>query len=164
MFYLTQTYSYVKLRYAYFILFSFKQVFSFNKANRSNLEKAVTIAPGLPYIIGFSETWLNDQQPSFVTIDGFTFYTNNREHKRGGGVGFYVSNNLKVNELNELYVMSDVIECIFIQIELPDKKQIVVGEIYRPPKGSVHDFLHCAQSILSMHVLNNKKFFFNGRL
>jgi len=47
--YLAQTYLYVKLRYAYFILFSFQQVFSFNKVDRSNLEKTVTIVPGLPY-------------------------------------------------------------------------------------------------------------------
>ena len=45
-------------------------------------------------VVGLSETWLNDLQSSIVSIDGFTLYTNNREHKRGGGVGFYVSNNL----------------------------------------------------------------------
>ena len=38
-----------------------------------------------------------------VNIAGFTFLGKNREHKRGGGVGMYLQNDLKYNIRTDIY-------------------------------------------------------------
>ena len=82
--------------------------------------------------IGICETWIKSNSSLFL-IDGYTLVTNNRKNKTGGGVGLYISNDYESKILNDLTIMSDILESIFIEIEVPGKKHIVIGEICRPP-------------------------------
>ena len=93
-------------------------------------------------IFGLSETWLNNVPDSMFCIDRFSFITNNRTAKRGGGVGFYVTNNLKYKVLKEIEYMTEDIETIFIEIESAGNKNIIIGEIYRPPHSNINNFFN----------------------
>ena len=42
-----------------------------------------------PYVIGVTETWLNDATSELVNIIGYNFISNHRISKSGGGVGIY---------------------------------------------------------------------------
>ena len=65
-------------------------------------------------IIGLSETWLKKTSPSSLfTMDGFKLITKNRTSKKGGGVGFYVRNNLDYTLLEECSLMTETFESIF---------------------------------------------------
>lgn len=45
-------------------------------------------------VIGISETWLSESISSeAVGVDGYSFVRCDRENRRGGGVGLYISNN-----------------------------------------------------------------------
>ena len=51
-----------------------------------------------------SQTWLknNDLLIKHVTMPGYDMLYRNREEVRGGGVGFYISNNLKYERQKHL--------------------------------------------------------------
>ena len=114
-------------------------------------------------IIGLSETWLKETSPSSLfDIEGFTLVTNNRTGKRGGGVGFYITKNLNYDVLHEFNVISEVFESVFIEIKVPNRNNIIVGEIYRPPNSSPIEFTELFHALLSNKHFDNKTCFIMG--
>ena len=114
-------------------------------------------------IIGLSETWLKDTSPSSLfAIDGYRLLTNNRKCKKGGGVGFYVSQNLDCSVLEEYTIMSETFESLFIEIKTSNNGTIIIGEIYRPPHSNPTEFVEHFDGILSNKYLDNKTCFILG--
>ena len=90
-------------------------------------------------IIALSETWLNATN---TEINGFPDYNhvfNFRKSKRGGGVSLLLQNHLKYHEIEELFISSEVLECLFVEIEM-SHKNIIIGCVYRPPNSNITDF------------------------
>ena len=83
--------------------------------------------------IAISETWLTDNLQDVFFLNGYNFISKNRNGKLGGGVGIFVCSSLNYIVRNDLCRMSDFIECIFIEIVRSDKKNIIIGSVYRPP-------------------------------
>lgn len=89
-----------------------------------------------PKVITFSETWLNSTiSDDDIKLDNYVLYRADR-NSRGGGVATYISSTL-VSELvtpkeNPLYF-----EFLFVKIILHKNKQLIIGNIYRPPKALV---------------------------
>ena len=54
--------------------------------------------------------------------------------------------------------MSETLESIFIEIKVPNQKDIIVGEIYRPPNSNAADFVE------SLNVLLTKKLPFSQNM
>ena len=114
-------------------------------------------------IFGLSETWLKAVSPSsLLTLDGYRLITNSRNAKKGGGVGFYVSENLNCELLEDLTHMSETLESIFIEIKVPNQKDIIVGEIYRPPNSNAADFVESLNVLLTKNYLFHKTCFIMG--
>ena len=87
-------------------------------------------------IIALSETWLNANN---TEINGFPDYNhvfNFRKSKRGGGVSLLLKNHLKYHEIEELFISSEVLECLFVEIEMCHKN-IIIGCVYRPPNSNI---------------------------
>jgi hypothetical protein len=80
-------------------------------------------------IIGLTETWLNDNY-DFVNV--------NRSNKIGGGVGIYITNQIKYKLCTDLNTsIENVIESVFIEIITAVGKNIIVSLIYRPPNNKI---------------------------
>lgn len=91
-------------------------------------------------IIGISETWLHRGiDDGAVKIEGYSLIRNDRTGKRGGGVCFYIKNNLKFNVI--VCEQSDFLEHIWIEFNL-HKKIYIFGNIYRPPNNGCARFLN----------------------
>ena len=58
--------------------------------------------------------------------------------------------------------MSDAIESIFIEIKVPNRSNIIVCEIYRPPNSSPTEFSESVYAVLSNKLLENKTCFIMG--
>ena len=54
-------------------------------------------------LIILSETWLTRNNSNRVNIPGYTFVGNNRTSKKGGGVGFLISDTITYNVRKDLY-------------------------------------------------------------
>jgi hypothetical protein len=56
---------------------------------------------------------------------------------QGGGVGFFIKNGLKFKNLPIISTFVDrIFESLFIELSLPDKSRVIIGNIYRP--GTQH--------------------------
>ena len=70
-----------------------------------------------------SETWLknNDLLIKHVTIPGYDMLYKNREKVCGGGVGFYISNNLKYEHQKYLESRFDELEHLWVNYQVEIK-------------------------------------------
>ena len=107
-------------------------------------------------VIGLCETWLSETPSPLLTVDGYSFVPNNRESRPGGGVAFYIQNDLDFALRADLNFMTDAIESIFIEINVPQGRNIIVGEIYMPPNSNYTDFIETLQSMLTSPSFNDK--------
>ena len=83
---------------------------------------------------------------------------------KGGGVAFYIKNNLQFTVIDELSIVNEkVFESIFVKIELKHDT-ITCGTIYRSPmtdSTSNQQFISNLSSVLS-HLKPNTKCFIYG--
>ena len=91
-------------------------------------------------IICLQELWrFNDS--SLFTLDGYhsLIFKSRDQNTQGGGVGIFVNNQLKVTHLPQYSVFIDkIVETIFIEIALPQGKNIVIASVYRPNSSYVN--------------------------
>ena len=90
-------------------------------------------------ILCVSETWLkSDIEDCEILIDGYDFCRVDRkniEHDKGGGLICYVKNGIVYKEVSSFYV--DDIEALWIEVNLPHTKPVLLGTVYRPPDENV---------------------------
>jgi hypothetical protein len=68
-----------------------------------------------------------------MSIPQYTLIHKHRPQGNGGGVGFYIKNNINFKVIESLSLMSTkIFECITIEIPLSNKK-ISISSIYRSP-------------------------------
>ncbi len=104
-------------------------------------------------VIGVTETWLND----------LTSVSNHRKSKTGGGTSFYLKNNLQYKICSECtYSNPDVIESLFVEINVSQGKNIVVGVIYRPPNQNTAAFTDVLNDIPINITRGNKLCYIMG--
>lgn len=88
-------------------------------------------------IIALTETWLTVLNQDAYTIPGYSFVSQSRIDKLGGGVGIFVNVDLVYNLPNDLCRNSTYIECLFIELAQNAKSSILIGCIYRPPNSDL---------------------------
>ena len=114
-------------------------------------------------VLGMSETWLTDSTSELVSITGYNFVSNHRKSKTGGGVGIYLQNDVEYKILKECtFSDPEVIESIFVEIIVPQGKNIIVGCVYRPPNQNTSLFLEKFNDILTINTKDNKHCYVMG--
>ena len=76
-----------------------------------------------------------------------------RPHKAGGGVSLYIANDIAYFHRKDLKKMNNCIESVFIEIkkeQINSSKNVIIGNIYRPPGGDVEEFTAHITDLLSM--------------
>ena len=106
-----------------------------------------------PDIIAISESKINENTSANLNIPGYAFVNTNPK-TQAGGVGLYLSNNLEFSRRSDLDISDDGIESCWIELARTTQKNIVIGCVYRHPKGN-RDLFH---SILKKQLeqLNTK--------
>ena len=108
-------------------------------------------------IIGLTETWLNDNNDDLFKLDNYDFVNVNRSNKIGGGVGIYITNQIKYKLRTDLNTsIENVIESVFIEIITAVGKNIIVCLIYRPPNNKIDLFENNVNNILGKIDKENK--------
>ena len=89
-------------------------------------------------VISLSETWLkgNPHQLEYIQIPGYNFENNDRDLPnvdRGGGVGFYIRENIKYKVRKDLEKIDNSIEHQWIEICGKNKNSsYLIGAVYQP--------------------------------
>ena len=98
-------------------------------------------------IILLSETWLNNSYDSnLIKRKGFELFRQDRDqkiNKRGGGLAAYVKSEIALHTtiMDNICNITCCLEQFWLIVKEPDKKQFVVGIVYRPPAGSLKNCL-----------------------
>ena len=59
--------------------------------------------------------------------------------RSGGGVGIYIKDHLHYT-LREAWGVNTHYESIFIEVDMSERNNIIVGAVYRPPSGNINLF------------------------
>lgn len=85
-------------------------------------------------IISLSETHIASTDLYRYEIPGYQFHSRPRNRGSGGGVGAYISSN--ITSERRLDLENENIELMWLEIQLNNAKNFLVGVIYRPPDSS----------------------------
>ena len=119
-----------------------------------------------------SETWLNDSVNSqSVGIKGYVLYRQDRDlhavaKKRGGGLLTYVREDHAASseQLDELNKSNENIEAQWSIIYRPHCKNVVIGNIYRPPNGNLKKAIDYLEECLLSLDMDTMELFIMGDL
>lgn len=99
-------------------------------------------------LIALTETWLNTTHDiSYFGLPGYVFQHKDRPNRSGGGVCFYIREDLSFKVREDLGI--DECESLFIELDQKHGKNIIVGVIYRPPDSNLETFLNNLDSTLT---------------
>ena len=95
-------------------------------------------------IIGITETKLvKDRKPDFdIQMEGYKCYHVDTKAEKGGSL-IYISSSLNSKrrlDLEALMYKSEVLESTFIELINPEKKNVVVGCVYRHPSMDLDEY------------------------
>ena len=123
------------------------------KKNKSLLHDILSTVKTTPDIIAISASKINENTSANLKIPGYAFVNTNSK-TQAGGVALYLSNDLKFSRRSDLDISDDGIESCRIELARTAQKNIVIGCVYRHPKGN-RDLFH---SILKKQLeqLNTK--------
>ena len=124
--------------------------------NFQELHNCLNIIESPFSIVALTETWLNESNESLNSLSNYTSINAVRKNRVGGGISLYINESLKFKKY-PLHQMNQIIECLFIEIICPNpSNNIVIGVIYRPPSGSISDFIVAMSDILN-HIHSKRK-------
>ena len=98
-------------------------------------------------VIGFTETWLKPSNIETFGITGYNHVGLTRQNGKGGGVSLFISEDIVFSELQELSMVQDHIECIFIKIIIRGHTYFI-RLVYRPPNSNITEFSNAMHLIL----------------
>ena len=108
----------------------------------------------VPDVILLCETWQTPSSPS-INIPGYTTYSYNRPHRKGGGVAILIDSKIPCKARNDLCNEKQLndnknphTEFCFIEIKTPSKT-IITGSMYRPPNVDAKEFLKDYEKLLN---------------
>jgi hypothetical protein len=107
-------------------------------------------------IIAIQETW-NVPYPELVNIKNFNLVSNQRKNSRGGGVAFYIKNDINYKIVNNLTLMQEkLFESLTVEANINGNK-CLLSNIYRSPcDNNLNNNDHVSEfiSILDNHLSN----------
>ena len=124
--------------------------------NIGKLEEFLNKFSRKPEIICISETRTNDKNIHSVALPVYSFYSNNSSTK-AGGVGIYVVDSFYCQEITNLRLNLWGCEDVWIEVNLNDKTNVVVGTVYRHPQPNYLKFSQAFYNNL-LKLKGNKKF------
>ena len=115
-------------------------------------------------ILAVTETWLDENSSKGIEIPGFHFVFQNRDMKRGGGVGFFIDERIKYSTVDASLWNSSVtsFELLLISMDCQKTGNFLVGVIYRPPDTNLHSFNIEFSNLLNCLVKRNMNILLMG--
>ena len=100
------------------------------------------------HVVALAETWLKSNNVNRVKIPGYKFVGSHRKCRKGGGVGFLVSQNLEFRVRKDLTLDLPGFENMTIELKT-HSDSVFVSTLYRPPDGKCKVFLKNYKRLLN---------------
>ena len=91
------------------------------------------------------------------SLPGYDILTNNRVDKIGGGVAIFVPSQFEYVIIEDMNLMNEIAETLFIEISDRDKRKTILGVVYKSPHSNSADFLDTLNNLLHCHSVQNKR-------
>lgn len=121
-----------------------------------NMDHLVTFMSTLKLtfsIIGLSETWLTDnlKESGIYELPGYKSVHAIRPHRTGGGVSIFVQQHFQFSRRDDLVLSYDEcnVESVLIEIVTAKNKNIIIGNIYKPPDTDTVKFNNSINNVLT---------------
>ena len=92
-------------------------------------------------IICVTETWSTDndiKNSSNFHLPSFDFIRQEKNTaKKGGGIHTYIKNQIKFKMIKDLSLSDGDSECVTVEIENKNSKNLIITLCYRPPSGAI---------------------------
>ena len=113
-------------------------------------------------VVCISETWLKEYQLPYYSIEKYEMFASCRGSGEGGGSLLYVSKRMDVKHRQDLE--SNFFETSFVEINNSklNGKNIIVGNIYRPPNSSHNLFIEYVENLLDLLEREKKTVILSG--
>ena len=109
-------------------------------------------------VIALSETWLDEDRGVDFCMEGYELHHCSRRDKRGGGVALFVTTDFKCRIVECMTTaITDLFECVTVEIDMENKRNAVVTCIYRTPGSKIETFNEHLEKVLCQ--LNEKKMY-----
>jgi len=109
-------------------------------------------------IIGITETWHSSSTIDLYDMPGYKCIHKYRDTRKGGGVTYYIRNNIDYKVRSDLGDLGVDCDTVFIECKglHANVKHCIVGLIYRPPNTNVPSFTN-AMSVMLSKIRSEKK-------
>ena len=98
-----------------------------------------------------------------VDIENYNFIHKHRKDRAGGGVSLYLSNDIDYKIRSNLkFENSETIDSLFVEVIVPQGKNIIVGVIYRPPNENLNTFVKSFNEVTDKITKENKLCYLMG--
>jgi len=88
-------------------------------------------------IIAVTETWITiSKQENFVKIDDYVFMSKNRQKTKGGGVAFYIKDEITHDRRHDIEKYDNSIEHIWIEVKGKNKNYLLSSRMLLSAKLS----------------------------
>lgn len=110
-------------------------------------------------VIAISETWLDEEHIDTTEIEGYEMFYINRTQSKGGGAALFIDKKYKCKIVSYMsFAMANIMECVTVEIERENERNIRISCIYRKPGSCIDIFREKIEELYSRH--NNKKILF----
>ena len=100
-------------------------------------------------VILLCETFLSDNNKDSCKLEDYELFSEHRKKLTKGGVAIYIHKKLKYNERKDLNIFEEgFFESCFIEL-FTQRKNIVIGEIYRVPGTNENNFITKYEDLIS---------------
>ena len=111
-------------------------------------------------IICVTETWSTDndiKNNSNSHLPNFDFIHQERKiDKKGGDILIYVKNHIKFKIIKDLSVSDGDSECVTVEIENKNSKNLIITLCYRPPSGAIKGLNSFLENVFKKANTENK--------
>jgi hypothetical protein len=111
--------------------------------------------------IGLVETWFSEDNVDTYLIPGYKHEYLCRKNKRGGGVSLFISELIVDYKIrNDLSILNESYECLFIEIEknvFQTSSNLIIGVIYRMPNTDIDIFNKYIEKVYCDTIKKEKK-------
>ena len=126
------------------------------------LNDILTTCKEIPFIIAISETKLNENNISSISIPGYQFLSKHSPTlTNAGGVGIYIKDIMQIIRRQDFRFDFVGVETCFLEVPRIKQKNIIIGCIYRHPESNLETFHQLFSQKLDL--INRGKKLFNVR-
>ena len=109
--------------------------------NFDSFNEALQLLPALPQIICISETKINKEPLTNISISNYSFVCAN-SNTRAGGVGFHLNNSISYKTIGKHLLKIAGCEDLWVSINFPGiRHTIIIAVIYRHPNSDANTFI-----------------------